>query len=410
MRQLLLAAATAAALAALPAAATAQVAERLTFLTDRDGQYDVWSMAPDGSDERRLTSDPADDEEAAGSPDGSRIAFVSDRDGDAEIFTMDARGGDVVQLTRNSHADFAPVWSPDGRRIAFTSDRDTPAQDPLDAALGRPAPPLNLELYVMNADGSGQTNVSRHAALDSYPTWSPDARRIMFGSTRDGGSDLYVMDADGGDAQRLTETADRDEFFPRWSPDGRNVVYSLREEPTDHSYELWTARADGSEQRRIVGPGRNYDPTWTLDGSQVMWGGASPAGDLDVFFVRPDGSSLRSLARPGTNESQPAPLGVPASDDGRPPPVAGELHVAVRPRRARVGRRTAFRFSVTQVVEGRRVPAPGARVTFAGGRRTTDARGRATIVRRLRLARRYRAHARKAGLRAGAATVVARRR
>jgi TolB protein len=102
---------------------------------------------------------------------------------------------------------FWPRWSPDGRRIVFATARDG-----------------DLEIYVMDADGSNQTRLTRSPGLDTFPAWSPDGTRIAFVSRRDGNPDLYVMRADGTDVRRLTEHPERDEQ-PAWHPDGRRLVF-----------------------------------------------------------------------------------------------------------------------------------------------------------------------------------------
>ena len=115
-----------------------------------------------------------------------RIAFVSDRDGNHEIYVMNADGSEQSNLTMNSAADEHPCWSPDGSRIAFTSNRDD-----------------NFDVYTMNADGSGVKNLTRHAADDWGPSWSPDGSRIAFMSWRDGNNEIYVIQADGREQVRL---------------------------------------------------------------------------------------------------------------------------------------------------------------------------------------------------------------
>jgi len=94
---------------------------------------------------------------SGGSPDGTRIAFQSNRDGNYEIYVMDADGSNQTNLTNNPADDMFPVWSPDGTKIAFMSNRDG-----------------NWEIYVMNADGSNQTNLTNNIGDDMYPMWSPD--------------------------------------------------------------------------------------------------------------------------------------------------------------------------------------------------------------------------------------------
>ena len=153
--------------------------------------YDLFTMHADGSGERRLTSSPGvQDLQADWSPDGERIAFLSDRDGDFEIYTMDPDGADVRQLTSNGADEFLPGWSPDGEAIVFTSDRDG-----------------NFEIYTTSPDGGTQTRLTFNDAGDGYPAWAPDGSTIVFASDRDGvlgASDLFTMRADGGDHVNLT--------------------------------------------------------------------------------------------------------------------------------------------------------------------------------------------------------------
>jgi len=87
---------------------------------------------------------------------GSRIAFESVRDGNGEIYVMDADGSNQTRLTNNPADDGSPAWSPDGSRIAFYSDRDG-----------------NYEIYVMDADGSNQTRITNNPAGDAFLDWSP---------------------------------------------------------------------------------------------------------------------------------------------------------------------------------------------------------------------------------------------
>ena len=138
----------------------------------------------------------------AWSPDRRKIAFVSVRDGYLDVYVMNADGSGQRKLTRNQASDNSPVWSPDGKRIAFVSDRD-----------GSP------DIYVMNADGRNQRNLTQNRASDTEPVWSPDGRRIAFVTNRrdklyncrecDPNREIYAMNADGGSQQRLTSDGDR---------------------------------------------------------------------------------------------------------------------------------------------------------------------------------------------------------
>ena len=105
-----------------------------------------------------------------------KIAFVSGRDGNNEIYVMNADGTDQTRLTDNPAYDSGPSWSPDGTKIAFDTDRDG-----------------NREVYVMNADGTNLINITNHPASDHHPDWSPDGTKILFASNDAGNGDIFVM-------------------------------------------------------------------------------------------------------------------------------------------------------------------------------------------------------------------------
>ena len=148
----------------------------------------------------QLTHNDADDHLASWAPDG-RIWFISDRDGDTEIYLMNSDGSGVAQLTHNEVSDGIPNWSPDGQRIAFTSDRDG-----------------DTEIYLMNSDGSGVTQLTHNEAVDGYAFWSPDGQHIAFASDRDGDFEIYVMNSDGSDVRQMTHNETED-FVTNWLPD-----------------------------------------------------------------------------------------------------------------------------------------------------------------------------------------------
>ena len=153
---------------------------------------------------------------------GGRIAFTSDRDGNWDIYTMNANGSGVTRLTHNSDSDGSPSWSPDGRRIAFRSRRDGD----------------DSEIYTMNADGSGVARLTHNSDYDGSPSWSPDGRRIAFTSRMDGDKlDIYTMNADGSGVARLTHNSDFD-LSPSWSPDGRRIAFISDRDGDD--YEIYT--------------------------------------------------------------------------------------------------------------------------------------------------------------------------
>ncbi len=208
----------------------------------------------------------------------SQIAFASDRDGDWEIYLMNADGSGVTQLTDNPAVDGNPAWSPDGTRIAFTSDRDG-----------------NSEIYVMNADGSGVTQVTNDPAWDSDAAWSPDGSRLAFASDRGSSFDIYVMNADGSRVTRITNDLAR-ETEPTWSPDGARIAFtSLRDNYTiDEGYEIFVMNADGSGVTDLTNGQGGWQPAWSPDGSKIVYGnGRSVVG---IYVMNADGSAVAPVA------------------------------------------------------------------------------------------------------------------
>jgi Tol biopolymer transport system component len=148
------------------------------------------------------------------SPDGTKIAFRHGDDliepsGDEEVYVMDADGTNVHRLTDNADFDSAPAWSPDGKLIAF---ENAPA-----ATLQPGVEPHEKDIYVMNADGTNVRRLTDSPGLDEGPAWSPDGTKISFSSDREGQQEIYVMNADGSDQRRLTDNPARDES-PDWQP------------------------------------------------------------------------------------------------------------------------------------------------------------------------------------------------
>jgi len=140
-------------------------------------------------------------------PTVARILFVSERDGNADIWVLDEEGQEA-QLTTDPADDLAPAWSPEGTRVAFESMRDG-----------------DSEIYVMNADGSDQANLTDNSVPDHSPAWSPDGKRIAFESLRDGARDIYVMNADGSEVMRLTFSVGLS-LAPHWSADSDEIIFT----------------------------------------------------------------------------------------------------------------------------------------------------------------------------------------
>jgi Tol biopolymer transport system component len=167
------------------------------------GDSDIWQMGTSGEGRHLVTHLPGEQLYPSYSPDMTKIAFTTQFTAtDRAIFTVDPDGSELTKVFDVGGAyDSAPAWSPDGGRIAFESDHDG-----------------DMEIYVMNADGTDVRRLTDNGIHDEGPIWSPDGERITFTSgPEDLNGDIWVMDADGSDRMQLTDIPGRDES-PDWQP------------------------------------------------------------------------------------------------------------------------------------------------------------------------------------------------
>ena len=195
-----------------------------------------------------ITPGFAEDTDPEWSPDGTKIAFMSDRDGNREIYVMNADGSGLIRLTNNDYSDYEPSWSPDGSKIVFYSHRED-----------------DYEIFVMNSDGSSGENwvqLTNNDTDDEDAVWSPDGTLIVFKSDRDGEDEIYVMNADGSSGEnpiKLTNnTVDDDD--PEWSPDGTMIAFTSERDGND---EIYIINVDGSGLRNLTNhPSKEDEAGW----------------------------------------------------------------------------------------------------------------------------------------------------
>ena len=267
---------------------------------DHANALDIYAIARDGSGRVNLTNDPARDQDPAWSPDGTKIAFASGRDEvKMDIWVADADGSDprnltpLTDTTESGEAGTEPAWSPDGTKIAYSYQGD---------------------VWVMRASsGGGKRNLTHDPALPAAgisPAWSPDGKTIAY--IREG--DIWLMSPSGKNKRQITFTTGGlgTEKSPEWSPDGLRMIY-------ERSGQIWTMNRDGSDQRAIAaGPDQGgSNPAWSPEGDWVVFSssGYTAPNEPDLFLARPDGTDIKRLRHTGAGaDTAPAWQSLPSSD------------------------------------------------------------------------------------------------
>jgi Tol biopolymer transport system component len=218
-----------------------------------------------------------------------RIAFETNRDGNREIYIMNADGTGQTNLTMNAAQDIEPAWSPDGTKIAFASDRSG-----------------DYEIYVMNEFGSAPpVRLTFAAGVDVDPAWSPDGREIAFTSTRDGNPEIYTMNADGSGQTNRTNHP-RSDSQASYGPKG------------GHHEVFWTSDRDGNFDiyHDLISPYGFTDSTQSDASNETnsyAWTSGTGAyfvtdveGDLNVAGRDFNGLSFTSCPCTTANDQMPA--------------------------------------------------------------------------------------------------------
>ena len=293
--------------------------QRLVWQSLKPTNWNIYYFPELQAAPRQITSGPGLDYDAVLSPDGRWVVFTSERSGIPHLYALDiGEGGDPRLLIDSDSMQDQAAISPDGRTVAFMSDHSGSAN-----------------LYRMPFDPSSTqpigraTNLTNHSSGNFRPAFSPDGRWIAFSSDRDRPvtsnpffpfvrqreGDIYVIDLEGKNLRRLTDTPNWNGSAV-WSPDGGTIYfYSGRNQKTappqspilsqKGGFELWAMHADGSGQRRITPPGVEALSPTIADG-RIVFATRSTWKDWHLASVKPDGSDLRTETQGPTNYWNPS--------------------------------------------------------------------------------------------------------
>lgn len=265
---------------------------RIAFQSDRGGVSRIYTMnAADGTDVKMLTHGPGADAGPHFSPDGTRIVYASEIEQRVEIYVVRANGGEPVRLTNFGADTSHPSWSPDGARILFCSNKDTPDRtiDWWDQ---------HHEIYSMRADGSDVRRITDFRTVTTFPVYSPDGSHIAFRKVirtpgfyddknltlAETNSEVFVMKSDGSAESNVSNSAAYD-GWPAWSPDGKRVVFGSNRGMVT---QLYVVDADGSHLTRLFDEHQTEEdtrPDWSADGSKIAFTRLRE-GNIDIYVMK----------------------------------------------------------------------------------------------------------------------------
>lgn len=247
---------------------------RIAYLSDRDGNVEVYISPADGSSAMRITNTGVDESQITWAPEGDRVSFVSpDADGKPRVFWVWMKNLVLNQLVFESDNEIDPAWSPQGKWIAFAA---------LDSQ-GR-----SEGLFLRNPDGVNRLQLSSDP--DRNPVWSPDGSKLAFVSTRDGNQEIYMLrvgeTGPDGQAVRVTRNPGSD-FAPSWSPDGKSIAFIS---DTTGNSDIFTVGDNGEGRLPLTqSPEINEeDIVWGPDGKIVFL--SFPGGRAKLFVTDLEGN------------------------------------------------------------------------------------------------------------------------
>ncbi len=310
----------------------------IVFVSETDGEGQLFLLDPDSGKATRLTEIPAREHAPRWSPDGGKVAFLSDESGAAGIFVYDRGDKAAYPLIINAGVTHPPVWSPESDALAFVSPRDG-SPEIYSAATARDSEQIGVVkvtvneleerlgdwrregawivfadtgggadrgLWLRNAEGVDQIRLTQ--GNDTGAVWSPDGKRIAFVRVEDGDEDIYALaPGSGGDWRGEVREiplarGESPDHSPAWSPDSKSIAFVSSR---DGNPEIYVMRADGNNPRRLTfNEGVDQDPVWSPDGKRIAFV-SYVYGQGEILVMDADGANQRRLTNNTVQDHSP---------------------------------------------------------------------------------------------------------
>jgi len=258
---------------------------KIYFISNRTGHKEVWSMDPDGSNQKQLTSFKSISIMPAISPDGSKLAFTSYASGNPGIFILSTETGRRLPFyNQRASLNATPDFMPDGKQILYASSASGYAQ-----------------IYAANLDGSNLRRISSSRAIEVEPKVNPKTGNdIVFVSGRTGPQQIFRMNFDGTGVERLTN-GEGEASNPSWNPNGEVIAFSWTRGYATGNFNIFLMDVASREYSQLThSEGRNENPSWAPDGRHLVFM-STRSGSHQIYTMLADGTQVHQLTSAGNN-------------------------------------------------------------------------------------------------------------
>ncbi|GJQ60886.1 MAG: hypothetical protein D8M57_18520 [Candidatus Scalindua sp. AMX11] len=264
----------------------------IVFSSFASGNWEIWSVKPDGTDLKQLTNTPREEHSPAVSPDGKEIVYL-DNKRSLQIMNLDGSQVREIPLPNGIYAQ--PAWSPDGNEIAFVKFTVVPTDE--------------SEIWILKREGRDwgePERVSIHPPMRLYPSFSPDGSQLVYAELRKDRllgviEEIGILDRGGNCFKKITEDLS-DSFDPVWSPLGDKIVYTSNKKG---NYDIWVMTLNDQKDTQLT-TDASYDgePTWSSDGNEIAFV-STRSGNKEIWVVSVDRGRLQQVTNMGKSCKDP---------------------------------------------------------------------------------------------------------